>query len=81
LDLSFEAAIAMMWDDAVMQPPGAPQVEGHAAIRALYGAVEFISLDAGPLDVRASGDLAAVWGPLSYTFTMAGDTMAPEPSS
>jgi ketosteroid isomerase-like protein len=70
-----------MWDDAVMQPPGAPQVEGHAAIRPLYGAVELISLDAGPLDVRASGDLAAVWGPLSYTFTMAGDTMAPEPSS
>ena len=48
----------------------------HAAIRELYAAVEFVSLEAGPLDVRVGGDLAAVWGPLEYTLEMAGDTIS-----
>lgn len=62
-----DAALSFMWEDAVMQPPNAPQVAGHEAIRGLYEAVTFQSLEAGPLTVRVSGDLAAVWGPLDYT--------------
>ena len=61
-----DAALGYMWDDAVMQPPNAPQIEGHDAIRDLYETVTFISLEVGPLTVKASGDLAAVWGPLNY---------------
>ena len=46
-----------------MQPPNAPQIQGHAAIRALYETVTFVSLGVGPTTVRvsASGDLAAIW--------------------
>lgn len=63
-----DAALDLMWEDAVMQPPGAPQIEGHEAIRALYESVTFESLDPGPLTVRVSGDLGVVWSPrMTYT--------------
>lgn len=74
-----DAAVSFMWEDAVMQPPNAPQVQGHAAIRELYGAVTFVSLDPGPLTAKASGELAVVWSPrMTYTLEMAGDTITDE---
>jgi uncharacterized protein (TIGR02246 family) len=63
-----DAALSYMWEDAVMQPPNAPQIQGHEAIRSLYEQVTFESLDPGPLTVRASGDLAVIWSPrMTYT--------------
>lgn len=63
-----DAALGLMWEDAVMQPPNAPQIEGHEAIRALYESVTFESLDPGPLTARVSGDLGVVWSPrMTYT--------------
>lgn len=58
-----DAALRFMWEDAVMQPPNAPQIQGHDAIRGLYGSVTFMSLELGPITavVSASGDLAALW--------------------
>ena len=60
-----DSAMAFLWEDATMQPPNAPEVHGHAAIRAGYESVRFVSVSVGPTDVRASGDLAAIWGPLT----------------
>jgi uncharacterized protein (TIGR02246 family) len=60
-----DSALRFLWEDATMQPPGAPEIEGHAAIRAAYESVKFVSLTVGPTKVRASGDLAAIWGPLT----------------
>ena len=66
-----------MWEDAVMQPPNAPQIQGHEAIRGLYETVTFESLDPGPLTVHTSGDLAVVWSPrMTYTLEMGGDTIS-----
>lgn len=63
-----EATLGLMWEDAVMQPPNAPQIKGHEAIRALYESVTFESLDPGPLTVRVGGDLGVVWSPrMTYT--------------
>jgi ketosteroid isomerase-like protein len=62
-----DSALTFLWEDAVMQPPNAPQIQGHEAIRALYGSVTFVSLTPGPATavVSASGDLAALWGPVT----------------
>ena len=60
-----DSALSFLWEDATMQPPNAPEIQGHAAILAGYQSVKFISLDLGPTNVRASGDLAAIWGPLT----------------
>ena len=61
-----EAALAFWAEDAIAQPAGAPQVQGHDALRALYG--EFF----GPLkefesttshrEVSQGGDLAYEYG-------------------
>lgn len=50
-----------------MQPPNAPQIQGHDAIGALYRTVTFKSLEVGPTTIKVSlsDDLAAVWGPLT----------------
>lgn len=64
-----DSALSYMWEDAVMQPPNAPQVQGHAAARELYESVRFSSLGiVEPLTVRvaSSGDLAAVWANMTY---------------
>lgn len=66
-----DRTLGLMWEDAVMQPPGSSQVQGHEEIRALYDAVTFVSLDPGPLTVRVGGDLAAVWSP-RMTYTLEG---------
>ncbi len=72
-----DGAIALMWEDAVMQPPNAPQIQGHEAIRTLYESVTFESLDAGPLTVHASGDLAVVWSPeMTYTLALPDGTFS-----
>jgi ketosteroid isomerase-like protein len=60
-----DSALAFLWDDATMQPPNAAEIQGHAAIRAGYESVKFVSLTVGPTKVRASGDLATIWGPLT----------------
>lgn len=31
-----DSALSFLWDDATMQPPNAPGIQGHAAIRAVY---------------------------------------------
>lgn len=68
-----DRTLALMWEDAVMQPPNAPQIEGHEAIRALYESVTFESLDPGPLTSRVSGDLGVVWSPrMIYTLVTPG---------
>ncbi len=61
-----ESALAFIWDDATMQPPNGAEMQGHAAIRAAYESVRFISLTSGPttVSVGASADVAAIWGPL-----------------
>lgn len=60
-----DSALAFLWEDATMQPPNAPEIEGHVAIRAAYESVRFVSLTVGPTKARASGGLAAIWGPLT----------------
>lgn len=70
-----DSALSYLWEDAVMQPPNAPQVQGHAAIRELYESVRFVSLDVvEPLTVRvaSSGDLAAVWANMTYELELVG---------
>jgi uncharacterized protein (TIGR02246 family) len=59
-------------DDAVMQPPHAPEVRGAEAIRALYETVTFNSLDMHELTAKVSGDLAVVWGTFSIDFVIDG---------
>jgi uncharacterized protein (TIGR02246 family) len=60
-----DSALAFLWEDATMQPPNAPEIHGHAAIRAIYENVTFVALTVGATQVRVSGDLAAIWGPLT----------------
>lgn len=70
-----DSALSYMWEDAVMQPPNAPQIQGHAAIRDLYESVRFVALDiVEPLTVRvaSSGDLAAVWAGMTYELELLG---------
>jgi ketosteroid isomerase-like protein len=63
-----EAALAFWAPNAVAQPAGAPQVQGHDAIRALYG--EFFDTgqlkefdgSAAHLEVSQGGDLAYEYG-------------------
>lgn len=56
----------VFWEDAVLQPPGQPQLQGHAEILAFYARVKL--RDSGltrprfPLHISASGDLAVEWG-------------------
>jgi len=60
-----DSALSFLWEDATMQPPNAPEIQGHSAIRAGYESVKFVSLTVGAIKVRASGNLAAIWGPLT----------------
>ena len=62
-----DSAMTFIWEDATMQPPNAPAIEGHAAIRASYATVTFVSLTPGntKVVVSSSGDMAAVWGPMN----------------
>jgi ketosteroid isomerase-like protein len=67
-----DAVMAFWWDDAVMQPPNAPTIQGAEAIRAMYETVTFESMEVGELTARVSGDLAAVWGPFAATVVIEG---------
>jgi ketosteroid isomerase-like protein len=60
-----DSALSFLWEDATMQPPNAPVIQGQAAIRAGYQSVKFVSVTLGATNTRASGDLAAIWGPLT----------------
>ena len=60
-----DAALGFLWEDATMQPPNAPEIHGHPAIRAAYEKVRFVSLTMGQTRVQVSGDLATIWGPLT----------------
>lgn len=57
-----DAVMEFIADDAVMQPPHAPEIRGADAIRALYETVFFNSLEVHELTAKVSGDLAVVWG-------------------
>jgi ketosteroid isomerase-like protein len=56
----------VFWEDAVLQPPGQPQLQGHEEIGAFYAPARLE--DSGrprprfPLHISASGDLAVEWG-------------------
>jgi uncharacterized protein (TIGR02246 family) len=67
-----DAVMAFWWDDAVMQPPNAPTIQGAEAIRAMYEMVTFESMEVGELTARVSGDLAVVWGPFMATVVIEG---------
>ena len=66
-----DSALAFMWDDAVLQPPDAPQVAGRDAVRAFYAPVTLSPppADSAPprtartIKISSSGDLATEWGP------------------
>ncbi len=64
-----EAWLEFVADDAVLQPPGEPPVEGKAAVRE-YAAALFklpiVRMEPGSLQIHvsASGDLACNYGPL-----------------
>ena len=75
-----ESALAFIWDDAVLQPPDAPQVEGREAIRAFYAPVRLSPppADSAPprsartIVISASGDLATEWGPGAIVVNLPG---------
>ena len=66
-----DSALAFMWEDAVLHPPGRPALQGQAAIRAFYQPTRLSAPppDSAPsraqrtITVSASGDLAVEWGP------------------
>ena len=66
-----DSALAFMWDNAVLQPPDGPQVEGRDAVRAFYAPVKLShpAADSTPprsartIQISSSGDLATEWGP------------------
>jgi ketosteroid isomerase-like protein len=62
-----DSALAFLADNATMQPPNSREIQGHAAIRAGYESVKFVSLRVGAtkVAVSAAGDLATIWGPLT----------------
>ena len=66
-----DSALTFMWEDAVLQPPGHAQIQGHDAIREFYAPVKLGTppTDSAPprpdfpVHVSAGGDLAVEWGP------------------
>ncbi len=66
-----DSALTFMWDNAVLQPPDSPQVEGRDAVRAFYAPVKLSpppadsapSRSARTIQISTSGDLATEWGP------------------
>lgn len=65
-----DASLAFMTDDAVLQPPNAPPIQGREAIRDFYIAMfelPIVSMTMGPTTVvvSESGDVAADWGILT----------------
>lgn len=63
-----EAALAFWAADAVVQPAGSPQIQGHEAIRALYnsffgtGQLKEFEGTTSHLEVSDAGDLAYEYG-------------------
>jgi len=55
-------------DEAVLQPPGEPAVEGKAAIRTFaqsFFSLPLVKMEPGDVRVVVNGDLACVYGPLT----------------
>lgn len=70
-----DSSLSYLWEDVVMQPPGVPQLEGHAAARDLYASVRFVTLNlVEPFTVKvaSAGGLAAVWGNMTYELELVG---------
>lgn len=66
-----DSVATFFWEDAVLQPPGQSQIQGHDAIRAFFAPARL--RDSGrprpvfPVHISASGDLAVEWGRSSIT--------------
>ena len=75
-----DSALAFFWDNAVLQPPDGPQVDGRDAIRAFYAPVKLSHppADSMPprsartIQISASGDFATEWGPGAIVVTLPG---------
>ena len=73
-----DSALAFIWDNAVLQPPDGPQVDGREAIRAFYAPVKLSPppADSTPprsartIQISSSGDLATEWGPGAIVVTL-----------
>jgi uncharacterized protein (TIGR02246 family) len=66
-EMNAEGAVAFYADDAVVQPPGAPQLQGHEAILEMYrqafnSPVKEFSGTTSEVTVSQSGDLAYEYG-------------------
>jgi ketosteroid isomerase-like protein len=69
--------VAMYWDDAVLQPPGAPAAAGSAAIRDFLAADTVAAKAAGLKLVVGEGAAVGVSGDLAYdagTYTVVDGT-------
>ncbi len=74
-----DSALAFMWDDAVLQPPGHAQIQGHDAIREFFAPTTLQTPPADsapprpdfPVHVSAGGDIAVEWGPSTIMVTTA----------
>ena len=70
------AAAAVYRDDAIEMPPGAPPVQGKAAIeqyfRGMFGACRFTEFTLAHTELRASGDVAFAAGTSRATVTPLG---------
>ena len=68
-----DAAMALLWEDATMYPPNALPIQGHDGIKQLYESIVFSSLElVGPLSITVSGDVAASWSLMNYSFSLVG---------
>jgi len=75
-----DSAVAFMWEDAVLQPPGHAQIQGRDAIRAFYAPaiLKTPPPDSAPprpdfpVHLSESGDLAVEWGPSTIVVQPAG---------
>jgi ketosteroid isomerase-like protein len=66
-------SMSFLWEDAIMYPPNSAPILGHEGIRQLYESIVFSSLEiAGPISISISGDVAASWAMMEYSFSPVG---------
>ena len=74
IDRDWDAALSMCTEDMVFMPPGAPPVSGEA-IRPWLDALPVIrAMDWSIDDLKESGDIAYLRGPVRQTFEIEGQT-------